>query len=153
MQKIISGGQTGADRAALDWAMERGLPHGGWCPGGRLAEDGIIPARYQLIELEGQGYLQRTRANVRDSDATLIISIAPALEGGSLQTARFARSLGKPWLHVHPTANWQADMARWIGSHEIGILNVAGPRASKESAVIRFTHQVLDEVIRSIKAV
>ncbi len=83
LQKIISGGQTGADRAALDFAIARGIPHGGWCPRGRLAEDGTIPALYQLSETPGPDHAQRTEWNVRDSDGTVIFSIAPALTGGS----------------------------------------------------------------------
>jgi len=72
--KIVSGGQTGADRAALDWAIVHGIPHGGWCPSRREAEDGLIPDRFQLTEMpEGGGYLERTKANFQDSDATLII--------------------------------------------------------------------------------
>ena len=71
-ERIVSGGQTGADRAALDWAIERGIPHGGWCPRGRRAEDGRIDRRYALRETPAHDYQQRTRWNVRDSDGTLI---------------------------------------------------------------------------------
>jgi hypothetical protein len=103
IERVVSGGQTGADRAALDWALARGVPHGGWCPVGRITEDGTIPPRYQLTEMpDGGGYRQRTRANVRDADATLILSIAPELTGGSRQTMIFARQLAKPWLHSMP---------------------------------------------------
>ena len=73
---ILSGGQTGADRAALDFAIEYGLPHGGWCPRGRLAEDGPIDERYELTETPSHRYAQRTEWNVRDSDATVVFSIA-----------------------------------------------------------------------------
>ena len=75
IEKIISGGQTGADCAALDFAIEHGIPHGGWCPGGRLAEDGPIDARYQLKETPSANYTQRTEWNVRDSDGTVVFSI------------------------------------------------------------------------------
>jgi hypothetical protein len=103
IERIVSGGQTGADRAALDWAITHGVPHGGWCPAGRIAEGGVIPARYQLTEVpDGGGYRQRTEANVCDSHATLIVSIAPELTGGSHETMLFARRLAKPWLHLHP---------------------------------------------------
>ena len=88
--RIISGGQTGADRAALDWAIARGIPYAGWCPRGRRAEDGRIPARYDLIQTPSHDYEQRTRWNVRDSDGTLIISRAAKLTGGSAYTARYA---------------------------------------------------------------
>ena len=85
--KIVSGGQTGADRAGLDWAISMGIPHGGWCPRGRKAEDGVIPARYQLTETKSADYLTRTRWNVRDSNATVIFTLKPTLSGGSLRTA------------------------------------------------------------------
>ena len=81
--KIISGGQTGADRAALDWALSRKLPCGGWCPKGRKAEDGIIPKTYPLRESTSTSYLQRTEWNVRDSDGTVLFSVSPTLTGGS----------------------------------------------------------------------
>ena len=98
--KIISGGQTGADRAALDWAIANGIEHGGWCPQGRLAEDGVITAQYDLRETPKADYLQRTEWNVRDSDATVIISIAPVLTGGSLATKDLATAHQKPCLHL-----------------------------------------------------
>jgi hypothetical protein len=144
---IISGGQTGADRAALDWAIARGIPHGGWCPAGRLAEDGAIPERYALIELPGGGYRQRTRANVLEADATLIISLAPTLTGGSLATANFARRFGKPWLHVHPGEGWRECLAVWQQGVPIKTLNVAGPRASMEPRIATFVLEVLDAII------
>src|SRR2546428_7239726 len=99
IEKIISGGQTGADRAALDFAIARGIPHGGWCPRGRLAEDGVISDRYQLTETPSANSAQRTEGNVRDSDGTVIFSIGPKLTGGSKQTAEFARQHRKPCLH------------------------------------------------------
>src|SRR5262249_30865636 len=98
--KIVSGGQTGADRAALDWAIEHGLEHGGWCPLGRKAEDGAIPARYQLEETPTDRWEQRTEWNVRDSDGTAIFTMAEMLTGGSLTTVEFARVFGRPCLHV-----------------------------------------------------
>jgi hypothetical protein len=149
--KIISGGQTGADRAALDWAIENGFPYGGWCPAGRLAEDRTIPNCYALDEMLGGGYLERTRANVRDSDATLIVTLVPELTGGSKETARFAAELRRPWLHVHPLMNWKAALAQWIRPRGGFVLNVAGPRGSKEPDVGRFVHEALDEVARLIK--
>ena len=144
--KIVSGGQTGADRAALDWAIEHDVPHGGWCPAGRLAEDGVVPARYALDELLEGGYLERTRANVRDSDATLIISLSPVLSGGSKETSRFAIELHKAWLHVHPSVNWKAALGQWVRPRGEFVLNVAGPRASKEPGVGVFVGEVLDEM-------
>lgn len=144
IERIVSGGQTGTDRAALDWAIAHQVPHGGWCPDGRKAEDGLIPSRYQLNELPGGGYRQRTKANVRDSDATLIISIGMELSGGSLATAKFADELGKPWLHLSKASSWKTRLQEWVDQHRIKILNVAGPRASKEMTVGAFTFEVLD---------
>ena len=145
IERVVSGGQTGADRAALDWALARGVPHGGWCPAGRIAEDGTIPPRYRLTEMpDGGGYRQRTKANVRDADATLLLSIAPELTGGSRQTMIFARQLAKPWLHLHPGMDWRSVLQAWIDANSIAILNVAGPRASSAPAIGSFTAQVLD---------
>jgi len=98
--KIVSGGQTGADQAALDWAMKRGVPHGGWCPKGRRAEDGPIGGRYQLKETPSSNYLQRTEWNARDSDGTVVFSVAEVLTGGSKKTVDLARKHGRPVLHL-----------------------------------------------------
>ena len=145
--KIVSGGQTGADRAALDWAIKNGIPHGGWCPAGRKAEDGVIPSIYHLQEVpEGGSYRRRTKANVRDSDATLIVTLGEELAGGSLTTALFAGRLGRPWLHLHPGMPWRSHLKDWLGAHVMTILNVAGPRASKEPEGGVFVVVVLDEL-------
>lgn len=98
--RIVSGGQTGADRAALDWALAHNVPCGGWCPNGRKAADGPIDPKYPLKERPSASYLQRTEWNVRDSDATVLFSIEPALTGGSLKTVDFARKHKKPNLHL-----------------------------------------------------
>lgn len=94
--KIVSGGQTGADRAGLDWAIKHGIPYGGWCCKGRRSEDGSIPSQYQLQETPSTNYLQRTEWNVRDSDGTVIFSLAERLSGGSLKTLEFAIKHRKP---------------------------------------------------------
>src|SRR5690242_13207886 len=96
--KIVSGGQAGADRAALDWAIAHKVPHGGWCPKGRKAEDGPIAAHYRLRETSEVYYAQRTKWNVRDSDGTVIFTISKRLLAGSHLTSACARVLGKPWL-------------------------------------------------------
>ena len=98
--KIVSGGQTGADRAAFDWALARGVECGRWCPKGRKAEDGPIDPKYPLKETPSASHLQRTEWNVRDSDATVLFSIEPTLTGGSLKTMDFARKHKKPHLHL-----------------------------------------------------
>ena len=147
VQKIVSGGQTGADRAALDWAIEQDMPHGGWCPDGRLAEDGRIADRYQVLELSGSGYRQRTGKNVADSDGTLIVNLGE-LDGGTLATQRFAGKLGKPCMVVQAAANqraWQAEaLNRWLHEHHIVTLNIAGPRESKRRGIYNMTKTLLD---------
>jgi len=130
---IVSGGQTGADRGALDAAIELGLAHGGWCPAGRLAEDGGIPAHYPLRETGSSRYEERTEKNVVDSDATLLVTRGPPT-GGSALTAGLARKHRRPLLHLDlattPPAAAAAELRAWLASHRIAILNVAGPRAS-----------------------
>jgi hypothetical protein len=144
--RLISGGQTGADRAALDWAMRRGVPHGGWCPRGRRAEDGRIAVRYALLEAPSRNYEQRTRWNVRDSDGTLIVSRVATLTGGSAYTALCAERLGRPWLHVHPGADDAAAIGEFLERHRIRVLNVAGPRASTDPGIYEYVIEVLDRV-------
>ena len=145
--RIVSGGQTGADRAALDWAIAHDLPHGGWCPRGRRAEDGTIPGRYRLSETPGVAYVQRTEWNVRDSDGTVIFTVSETLTGGSLTTVEFARVFGRPCLHLSRRVD--GDLAgpklrRFVGDHAIRVLNVAGPRASGEPGVGQFVRTTLD---------
>ncbi|MBI3852368.1 MAG: putative molybdenum carrier protein [Verrucomicrobia bacterium] len=141
-EKIISGGQTGADRAALDFAIARNIPHGGWCPRGRLAEDGRISERYELAETPATDYAQRTEWNVRDSDGTVIFTIGRALAGGSKQTSKFAKQLGKPWLHLSQDADGNATvdkLRQFLSENRIKVLNVAGSRKSQERQVGDFT--------------
>ena|SRR5436190_24089373 len=151
IKKIISGGQTGADRAALDLAIELNLPHGGWCPRGRLAEDGMIEKSYQLSETPNADPAQRTEWNVRDSDGTVIFSISPKLTGGSARTESFARLHRKPCLHISRERDGEkaAEMlATFLVENKIQILNVAGPRRSEEPAVAEFVSQTLKAVLR-----
>jgi predicted Rossmann fold nucleotide-binding protein DprA/Smf involved in DNA uptake len=137
---IISGGQTGADRAALDFAISRGIPHGGWCPLGRRAEDGVLDARYQMRETESRNYRQRTRRNVADSDATLILNLGELVDG-SLATRQFAEQANKPVCVVPLDADdLAAEVKRvreWLAERGIAVLNVAGPRESKRPGVYR----------------
>ena len=151
VKKIVSGGQTGADRAALDSAIAHDIPHAGWCPSGRLSEDGVISPRYRLRETPAAGYAQRTEWNVRDSDGTVIFSLAPLLTGGSLATAEFARRLGRPCLHLSREAGDGAELGRRLAAflrrHRIKVLNVAGPRASVEPEIGAFVKQVLARVL------
>ena len=131
VQRIISGGQTGVDRAALDVAIALGIPCGGWCPKGRMAEDGVIPAHYPLRETETADYAERTVRNVTDSSGTLILTWAPPSEGTAF-TIEAAKSLGKPHFVVDLREdNGTDDAAEWLLRNRIRTLNVAGPRASK----------------------
>ncbi len=128
--RVISGGQSGVDRAALDVALELGLPCGGWCPAGRRAEDGPIPLRYPLQETESADYTERTRRNVVGADATLILS-RNALSGGTLLTVQIAGESDKPCLVVDLRRPWQAaQVGLWLQACAVTCLNVAGPRES-----------------------
>ncbi len=129
--RIISGGQTGADRGALDAAVELGLELGGACPRGRRAEDGRIPDRYPLTELPSRDYATRTEANVRAADATLLVTRG-APTGGSALTAAMARRHGTPLLHLDLDADPDpaGALRGWLDQHPVVTLNVAGPRAS-----------------------
>jgi Circularly permutated YpsA SLOG family len=146
---ILSGGQAGADRAALDFAIEYGLAHGGWCPRGRRAEDGPIDERYQLTETPSHRYNQRTEWNVRDTDATVVFSIQPEVTGGTALTLAFARKLGKPFLHlasesVSATGQDPAEeLSAFLAEHHVRRLNIAGPRESQEPLVAAFVRGVL----------
>jgi hypothetical protein len=152
IDRIVSGGQTGADRAALDFALAHGIRVGGWVPRGRLAEDGRIPERYpDLVETESADPAVRTARNVRDSDATLILSHGP-LDGGSLLTLQEAIRAGKPVLHldldpVIPAAA-AGRLRSWLGALRPNILNVAGPRASRDPRIYAATGLVLAEALR-----
>lgn len=144
--KLVSGGQTGVDRAALDFARIRGRPHGGWCPRGRQAEDGIIPAEYKLRETPDDDPARRTEWNVRDSDGTVILSLIPTLSGGSALTAECARHQGRPCLHLTPAVNEPGrQLQEFVVRHGIRVLNVAGPRASEEPEAAAFAQRVLEE--------
>ena len=134
-EKIISGGQSGVDRAALDIAIELGISHGGWCPAGRKAEDGPIPPHYCLRETRETDYATRTRLNVRDSDGTLILTLGD-ISSGTLKTFEIAKELGRPLLLMDlnkPLAN--SEFQNWLSTNQIKVLNIAGPRESKYSGI------------------
>ena len=150
--QIVSGGQTGADRAALDFARANGLRVGGWVPKGRLAEDGPIPEDYLgLLEADSADPAVRTALNVRDSDATLIVSHGP-LAAGSLLTLQQATRAGKPVLHLDldqvSTASAAEHLRRWLAATRPRILNVAGPRASEDARIASATEAVLQAALR-----
>ena len=148
IRKIVSGGQTGVDRAALDVALELGIPCGGWCPRGRRAEDGVIPARYPLQETPWDGYPQRTAWNVRDADATLVLTLG-APDRGTALTIRLARAKGKPCLVVDLGAGNGVEEARaWLEENGVGVLNVAGPRESSAAGIHDRAAEFLRRLLR-----
>lgn len=148
LSKIVSGGQTGVDRAALDLALELGIPCGGWCPRGRLAEDGVIHSRYPLQETESEIVAQRTEWNVRDSDATLIVAPG-ALEGGTKLTAELANNYAKPLFIVDSDGATEPQKFRnWLAEYGVQVLNIAGPRDSlMPGGVYARSRQVLLELL------
>ena len=149
IEKIISGGQTGVDRAALDAALRWKIPHGGWIPLGRKTEDGRLPNMYQLDEMPTDSYPARTEQNVLDSDGTLIISHGP-LSGGSKYTKEQALKHNRANLHIdlNKTNSFKAAQTiyNWIIENNIETLNVAGPRASEDEYIYRVTIQILTTV-------
>lgn len=150
LKRIFSGGQTGIDRGALDAALEAGFPAGGWCATGRKAEDGRIDARYPLVELPGGGYAARTRRNVIDADATVIIFFGE-LGGGSKRTHQLCVANGKPVLLLDADITTaEAAAAAIIGfvcQHRVQTLNVAGPRQSRAPAAHDYARRAIGNVV------
>lgn len=147
LMKVISGGQTGVDRAALDVALANGLPLGGWCPQGRRAEDGIIPPRYPLTETEESTYEERTELNVRDSDATLIV-VRGRPTGGTAYTVKMAMKWRRPYRIVDLEAeNVIATTRDWLVENRIAILNIAGPRESTTPGIYAATVTLLTQLL------
>jgi len=152
LKKIISGGQTGVDRAALDVAMRLGIAHGGWVPKGRLAEDGPLPSYYQLKEMPTEAYAARTEQNVRDSDGTLIISRGTPT-GGTDYTRQMALKHGKQLLHIDLSMGQKPSTAgslivSWIEMNHIETLNVAGPRASSDPSIYTDAANILAHALQ-----
>ncbi|MFM8442884.1 MAG: putative molybdenum carrier protein [Methylococcus sp.] len=149
---IVSGGQTGVDRAALDWAIRHGIPHGGWCPKGRRAEDGPIAETYHLQEAASANYARRTWLNVRDSDATLIFNQGP-LEDGTLETVRCAESLHKPYRVLSLDGdNGEAitqGVVAWLKEGRFVRLNIAGPRESERPGIHARVSAVLEHCLQA----
>jgi hypothetical protein len=147
IKKVISGGQTGADQAALDIAMKLDIPYGGWVPKGRLTEDGPLPEKYHMQEMSSSGYPERTEQNVIDSDGTLIFSHGE-LSGGSRLTQELAGKHGRSCLHINlnTTSAFHAaqKIKSWTVENHIEILNVAGPRASNDSRIYQSAANILE---------
>ena len=150
---LVSGGQTGADRAALDLAISRGIPHGGWCPKGRPAEDGVLPACYLLKETTSRDYLVRTERNVVDSDATIIFTRG-RVSRGSKRTCEFAMTHGRPVLQIPVLDDSEcsftetaARIAVFVRTRQVRRLNVAGSRESKAPGIHAHVFRVLGLVL------
>jgi hypothetical protein len=154
LSKIVSGGQTGVDRAALACGLEFGIAIGGYCPAGYRAEDGTIPERFRpfLTCTEGPDYRDRTRLNAATSDATLIVARGTVMAGTGL-TRSLCRRLGKPNAVVQVGGAGAAEEAiRWLAAVEPGILNVAGPREGTHPGIEEQAHALLVEVIGALRA-
>ena len=161
VKKIVSGGQTGVDRAALDVALELGIPCGGWCPKGRLAEEGVIPESYPLVETPSAAYEERTGWNVRDSEGTLILATFPPT-GGTAYTLYLIEQYKRPFIavdldqvmdDVEMSATEAERVAVWRESEGVEVLNVAGPRESTNNGIfyrsMDFLLRVLEPAVRA----
>jgi len=157
IEKIVSGGQTGVDRGALDAALSLDFPCGGWCPEGRVAEDGVIDARYPLRVLAGGGYRQRTEMNVLDSDGTVLIFFDYLIVGGGTeQTLSFCLQARKPYLlldgHELSISRAAAKISDFVGCYGIHVLNVAEPSGSRLPETQPYTYAVIREYLQSANA-
>lgn len=154
LEKIISGGQTGADQGALDGAISCDFPYGGTLPAGRKTESGTLPLSYDMDEMASDRYPDRTEKNVVDGDATLIVSHGQ-LAGGSALTMKIAKRLNKPIIHIDFSICDPADavsaVSDWIESLQVRILNVAGPRASSDDKIYEYTRTLVIDLIRRRK--
>ncbi len=156
--KIVSGGQTGADRAGLDMAIKLHIPHGGWCPKGRKAVDGKIPTRYNLDEMASVSYLARTKQNVVDSDGTVVFYFDKA-QGGTKRTIDFCVELKKDYLKINLSEPFFTNCLlfyTWFNEqlkcckNEVYVLNVAGSRESEFNNIYKLTSEVLEDVLSDI---
>ncbi len=146
--RIVSGGQTGVDQAALTVAIDLGLEHGGWCPKGRRCESGTIPAHFLLSPMPTSSYAARTRQNVIDSDATLILHRG-ALTGGTLLTSTIAQDLGRPLLLLDLAGRVDEGLVRqWLESETVATLNIAGPRESTCPGIYQDSCDALQSILR-----
>lgn len=153
IEKVVSGGQTGVDRAALDAARAADIACGGWCPRGRRAEDGPIPGIYPLRETPGNEYIERTRLNVEGSDGTLVITRGRPT-GGTQRTVRHAGRIGKPVNIVdldHPLPEAIERVGRWLSENGIQVMNVAGPRESTIPGIYEAANAFLHSLFADLR--
>lgn len=152
LAKVISGGQTGVDRAGLDAAIYAGIPVGGYCPAGRCADDGIIPSKYPLVETASRKYPVRTRMNVEEADGTLIL-ISGSTDRGTELTGSLAKQKRKPLLIINleapPVEN---SVSNWIRMNSIHILNIAGPRESSSPGICMSAFNYLRQLFELLKS-
>ena len=147
LRRIVSGGQTGVDRAALDAALAADFPCGGWCPRGRKAEDGPIPSRYPLRETASDATIERTRRNAEESDATLILTLG-RMDRGTRATARHLDAIGKPHLAIDLGREPDpARVMRWLAEEGVGTLNLAGPRETSAPGIHAAARAYLDRLL------
>jgi len=153
LEKIISGGQTGVDRAALDAALEMDFPCGGWCPEDRNSEHDRIPEKYPLVELPGAGYQERTLKNLMEANGTAIIYFGD-LEGGTEATAYFCMEKGRPYKLIDgdeiTVERAVVLLSHFIEDRDIRVLNVAGPRATSKPQAYGYTHAVVEGLLRRL---
>ncbi len=148
---IYSGGQTGVDRAALDAAIECGLWHGGWCPQGRLAEDGVIPRKYRLKETRESDYEIRTELNIKSTDGTLIL-VDQEMDEGTEITMEICEAFQKPYLISNVELISIEDLESWIDEFRITKLNIAGPREGSEPGIYEKAVKILTELLEQLTA-
>ena len=149
IKKIVSGGQTGVDRAALDAAIKFNIPHSGWCPKGRLAEDGEIAAKYLLHETASSDYSERTKLNIKDSDGTLILVNETPIKvsDGTLLTIDEATNTNKPLLIINLSQPLDINSFMvWIKKNNIQTLNIAGPRESQSQGIYQTSFKFFEIV-------
>ena len=146
LEKVLSGGQTGVDRAALDVAIEMGVAHGGWCPAGRDADDGVIPDKYQLTETAEQDHTVRTENNVKDADGTLMI-YRGELHGGTAYAIEMAKHLNKPVLALNLDQDIDVEeVFDWVQSNNIRIINIGGQRETKNPGIYFQSRKILSKL-------
>ncbi len=152
VRRIVSGGQTGVDRGGLEAAIALGIEHGGWCPRGRIAEDGSIPPDYRLIESASSDYWVRTEQNVVDSDGTILL-YRDTLSGGTKFTQKMAKKHSRPYCLVNLNSDWEPRPIRqWLNEHQISVLNVAGPRESSQPGIFAESRDALVKILDNSSA-